>query len=69
MSKPSENICSLLVALHERVEQEKTIPESVSRKEDFCDDINLRITLIIQQVLCTPYTTNFNLRIDKEDPE
>jgi predicted PP-loop superfamily ATPase len=68
MAKPVENICTLLVKLHEYVENEKEIPDTVSVKADLCDNINSKITEIIQQVLCMPYTTNFNLRIDKETP-
>ena len=33
---------------------------------DFCDIINAKLTTVMQKLLCTSYTTNFNLRIADE---
>lgn len=58
-----DNLCSLLINLHKYVSTEKGVDENICSKSDFCDSVNIRITAIIQQVICTPYTTNFNLPI------
>jgi hypothetical protein len=63
-TKPeADNLCTLLVQLHEYVSIEKGVDPAVCSKSDFCDSVNSRITAIIGQIICTPYTTNFNLPI------
>jgi len=66
MTEKSENLCTLLIALYELIEKEKSVPDAACTKTDFCDIINAKLTTVMQKLLCTSYTTNFNLRIADE---
>jgi hypothetical protein len=66
MPAPTENVCVLLMQLYEMVEAEKSVSTEIQSKQDFCDNVNARVTSVIQQMLCTPYTMNFNLRIQDQ---
>jgi hypothetical protein len=66
MTEKSENLCTLLIALYELIETEKLKPDTACTKADLCDIINAKLTTVMQKLLCTPYTTNFNLRIADE---
>lgn len=61
---PQSNLCEQLIALYKFIEHEKSVPDDRRRKADFCDDLNSKVTDIMKKMLCTPYTTNFNLRVD-----
>ena len=57
------NMCSMLVDMKREVSVHRE--DSTAQKNDVCDMIDTRISLIIQQLISTPYYNNFCFDIDK----
>ena len=60
---PRANLCSMLVELKRDILYNRK-DESV-KKNDICDVVDTRISLIVKQLISTPYCINFSFDIDK----
>ena len=59
---PRANLCSMLVELKRDILSNR-LDENV-KKDDVCDIVDSRISLIVKQLISTPYCNNFSFDID-----